>query len=62
MTIRVIDYDWSDSTVATFTSRKGDPLAIRNLSGTVKRVQGGRHHPCLHLQLHHPHADPPRLT
>ncbi|MBV8678293.1 MAG: hypothetical protein JO355_14110 [Planctomycetaceae bacterium] len=41
VTIKVIDYDWSDSTVATLTSRKGDPLAIRNLSGVVKGSKGG---------------------
>ena len=41
VTIRVIDFDWSDSTVATLTSRKGDPLALRNLSGTIKGIKGG---------------------
>src|SRR5204862_688752 len=42
VTIRVIDYDWSDSVVAVLNSRKGDPLAIRNLSGTVKLARGGK--------------------
>jgi hypothetical protein len=41
VTIRLIDYDWSDSTVLTLHSRKGDPLAIRNLSGTVRPSKGG---------------------
>jgi hypothetical protein len=42
VTIQVIDYDWSDSVVYTFNSRKGDPLAIRNLSGTIRSSKGGR--------------------
>ena len=42
VTIRIIDYDWSDSVVAVIHSRKGDPLAIRNLSGTVKMSKGGK--------------------
>ena len=40
VTIRVIDHDWSDSVVKTITSRKGDPLAIRNISGPVKASKG----------------------
>jgi GTPase SAR1 family protein len=40
--IRIVDHDWSDSVVYTFTTRKGDPLAIRNLSGTIKGAKGGR--------------------
>jgi hypothetical protein len=40
--VRVIDYDWSDSEVAVLHSRKGDPLAIRNLSGTIALAQGGQ--------------------
>ena len=40
MTIRVIDHDWSDSVVKTITSRKGDPLALRNISGPVKSSKG----------------------
>jgi hypothetical protein len=42
VTIKVVDYDWSDSVVYTFNTRKGDPLAIRNLSGTVRPSKGGR--------------------
>ncbi len=42
VTIKVYDYDWSDSLVYTFNSRKGDPLAIRNLAGTIKAAKGGR--------------------
>ena len=40
--VRVIDYDWSDSVVAELKSRAGDPLALRNLSGTIKFAKGGR--------------------
>jgi hypothetical protein len=42
VTIRVIDHDWSDSVVVVLNSRKGDPLAMRNLSGTVKFAGGGK--------------------
>jgi hypothetical protein len=42
VTIRITDYDWSDSVVAVLHSRKGDPLAIRNLAGTIKLAQGGK--------------------
>jgi hypothetical protein len=42
VTIKIIDYDWSDSVVYVFTSRKGDPLAIRSLSGTIRSSKGGR--------------------
>jgi GTPase SAR1 family protein len=42
VTVRIIDHDWSDSVVFTFNTRKGDPLAIRNLSGTIKAAKGGR--------------------
>jgi len=42
VTITVLDYDWSDSVVKTFTSRKGDPLAMRNLSGTIREAKGRR--------------------
>lgn len=41
VTITVTDHDWSNSVVYTFTTRKGDPLAIRNLSGTIKGAKGG---------------------
>ncbi|MDR3632746.1 MAG: hypothetical protein P4L84_02860 [Isosphaeraceae bacterium] len=42
VTIRIIDYDWSDTVVFTLSSPKGDPLALRLLSGTVKPSKGGR--------------------
>ena len=42
VTIRIIDYDWSDSVLTVLNTRKGDPLAIRNLSGTVKPARGGK--------------------
>lgn len=42
VTVKVVDHDWSDSTVAILNSRKGDPLAIRNLSGTIKGTHGGK--------------------
>jgi hypothetical protein len=37
----VVDHDWSDSTVVSLTSRQGDPLALRLLSGTVRPSKGG---------------------
>jgi GTPase SAR1 family protein len=42
VTIEIIDYDWSDSVVYTLHSRKGDPLALRLLSGTIKPAKGGK--------------------
>jgi hypothetical protein len=42
VTITIIDYDYWDCTVYTLNSRKGDPLAIRNLSGTVRPAKGGK--------------------
>jgi len=41
ITIRIIDYDWSASEVYTLTSRQGDPLAMRVLSGTIRPAKGG---------------------
>ena len=32
----------SASVVAVLNTRKGDPLAIRNLSGTIKAAKGGK--------------------
>jgi hypothetical protein len=42
VTVKIVDYDWSDSTVSTLFSRKGDPLALRNLSGTIKLAKGSK--------------------
>ena len=42
VTIRLIDYDWSASDVYILTSREGDPLAMRLLSGTIKPAKGGK--------------------
>jgi hypothetical protein len=42
ITIRLIDYDWSATDVYTLSSRQGDPLAMRLLSGTIKPAKGGR--------------------
>lgn len=42
VTIRIIDYDWSASEVFVLNSPKGDPLAIRLLSGTIKPAKGGK--------------------
>jgi GTPase SAR1 family protein len=36
VTVQITDTDWSDSVVFTFHSPKGDPLAMRMLSGTIK--------------------------
>ncbi len=40
--VRILDNDWSTSGVFTFKSRPGDPLAIRNLSGTIAPYKGGK--------------------
>ncbi|MBX6313395.1 MAG: hypothetical protein IRY99_10840 [Isosphaeraceae bacterium] len=42
VTIRILDNDWSPTGVFTFHSAKGDPLAIRLLSGTVRPSKGGK--------------------
>jgi outer membrane protein assembly factor BamD (BamD/ComL family) len=42
ITIRIIDYDWSATEVYVLNSRRGDPLAMRLLSGTIKPAKGGR--------------------
>ena len=39
--VRILDNDWSKSGVYTIKSRAGDPLAIRNLSGTIRPARGG---------------------
>ncbi len=39
--VRILDRDWSDSEVFTLKSAPGDPLAIRNLSGTIRPAKGG---------------------
>ena len=39
--IKVIDNDWSDSTIVVLNSRPGDPLAMKLLSGTTKPSKGG---------------------
>jgi len=41
ITVRIIDYDWSANEVYTLTSRHGDPLAMRMLSGTIRPAKGG---------------------
>jgi outer membrane protein assembly factor BamD (BamD/ComL family)/GTPase SAR1 family protein len=41
VTIKIIDRDWSETTVFTLKSPKGDPLAIRLLSGEVHPAGGG---------------------
>jgi hypothetical protein len=42
VTVRIIDYDWSASEVYVLTSRQGDPLAMRVLSGTITPTKGGK--------------------
>ncbi len=42
ITIRLVDYDWTATDVYVLTSRPGDPLAIRLLSGTIKPSKGGK--------------------
>ncbi|GIW86147.1 MAG: hypothetical protein KatS3mg108_0471 [Isosphaeraceae bacterium] len=40
--IRIVDNDWSATTVYTLTSAPDDPLGIRLLSGSIKPRRGGR--------------------
>jgi hypothetical protein len=44
VSIRILDYDWSSSGTGVFriNSPKGDPLAMKLLSGTVRPSGGGR--------------------
>ena len=42
VTIKIVDHDWSDSVVKVLNSRKGDPLAIRNISNTIRSEKGLR--------------------
>ncbi len=42
ITIRLVDYDWTATDVYVLTSRPGDPLAIRLLSGTIRPSKGGK--------------------
>ncbi len=42
ITIRLVDYDWTATDVYVLSSRPGDPLAIRLLSGTIKPSKGGK--------------------
>jgi GTPase SAR1 family protein len=41
VTIKVNDHDWSESTVVSLSSRQGDPMALKLLSGTVRPSKGG---------------------
>ena len=41
VSIKVIDTDWSDSTVVVLGSKPGDPLAMRLLSGMIRPTKGG---------------------
>ena len=42
VTVKVIHHGfWSESTVVTLSSKKGDPLALRMLAGTIKPTKGG---------------------
>ena len=42
VTVKVIDHGyWSDATVVTLSSKKGDPLAMKMLSDTIKPTKGG---------------------
>lgn len=40
--ITITDHDWKDSPVFTLNSPKGDPLAMRLLSNTIRPAGGGR--------------------
>ena len=42
VTVKVIDHGyWSDATVVVLGSKKGDPLALRMLSDTIRPTKGG---------------------
>ena len=42
VTVKVIDHGyWSDATVVVLSSKKGDPLALKMLSETIKPTKGG---------------------
>ncbi len=42
VTVKVIDHGyWSDATVVVLNSQKGDPLALRMLSETIRPSKGG---------------------
>ena len=42
VTVKVIDHGyWSDATVVVLNSKKGDPLALKMLSETIKPTKGG---------------------
>ena len=57
--VRILDNDWSASGVFTFKSRPGDPLAIRNLSGTIKPSKGGKTERRVRLRLQGPTLSKP---
>ena len=42
VTVRIVDNDWSPSTVYTLTTPAGDKLGMRLLSGTIRPRRGGR--------------------
>jgi hypothetical protein len=42
ITVKVVDHGyWSDATVVVLNSKKGDPLALRMLSDTIRPTRGG---------------------
>jgi len=42
ISIRILDNDWSSSSVFTFNTAQGDKLAMKMLSGTVRPSKGGK--------------------
>ena len=42
VSIRILDNDWSSSSVFTFNTAPGDKLAMKMLSGTVRPSKGGK--------------------
>ena len=42
ISIRILDNDWSASSVFTFNTAQGDKLAMKMLSGTVRPSKGGK--------------------
>lgn len=59
VSIRILDHDWTTTGVFTFTTRFGDKLAMRMLSGTVRPSKGGRTELVFSSDFHEPKLPKP---
>ena len=59
ISVRIIDHDWSASGVFTLTSRAGDKLAMRLLSGTLRPAKGGKTELVFASDFDEPHLPAP---